>query len=149
MQTVTVEGKQVRFWDFGRSVEKDGTKVAEPGYVAKESQITVQKPEKIDECLAVANGDESRLCELVFKGLEAEAEDRAGETPAGTFSNSMIQAADKAFKASPQFSGVKSSKDRKEAIMKWISTTPGLKDSMLAAFESLRNVKNKSDEDSE
>jgi hypothetical protein len=61
----------------------------------------------------------------------------------------MIQAADKAFKASPQFSGVKSSKDRKEAIMKWISTTPGLKDSMLAAFESLRNVKNKSDEDSE
>lgn len=145
MQTVKVEGKQVRYWDFEHKEKQGDVEVTVPGYVSKDSEISIQVPENITEVLEVANQDEKRVCELVRKGLEAEAEDKAGSTPAGTFSVSMISGADKAFKASPQFAGIKKSKERKEALMRWISTS-GMKDVMLATFESLRNVKNRGDE---
>lgn len=145
MTTKTVQGKEVRFWDFARQieVEQDGvkTKVNQPDWVKNPVDVQISVPETLDEALTVAGQDEKRLLELVAKGIEAEAEEKAGSTPAGTFSVSMVAALDKALKVSPQFSGIKSSSERRKALMSWVSSTPGMKDVYLTAFEPLRNVK--------
>jgi hypothetical protein len=144
MITKSVEGKEVRYWDV--TVGDNG----EPkGFVKNPVEVTLQIPETLDEALAVASNDQNRLMALIAKGLEAEAEDKAGSTPSGTFSVPMIAAIDKALKVSPQFAGIKSSKDRRSAIMTWVSKTPGLSSAYLTAFEPLRNAKAEADNDSD
>lgn len=149
MTNKTIEGREVKFWDFNLTreveIEENGEKVkktvVESGWNSKPSILSVAVPDSFEEVLTqVGNGDEKRVLALVEKGLIAEAEEKAGSTPAGTFSKSMVNAAHGALKVSPQFAAIKSSKDRKDAIMKWISANDALKGAYLTAFEPLRNA---------
>jgi hypothetical protein len=141
MTTKTVEGREVRYWDFDRQIEKDGAKVTEPGWVKQPSAISYARPDSLPEAMEVTNGNEDRLLDLIEKGLQAEAEERAGSTPAGTFSVSMVQAADRALRFNPEFAKLKSSKERREAIMRYIGSVVPMRDAFLVAFEGQRNAK--------
>ena len=142
MQTKTVQGRDVRFWSFDTDANGNVK-----GFVKNPVDVQISIPESLDEALAVANQDQARLIELVVKGLESEAEEKAGSTPAGTFSTAMVAALDKSMKLNPLFSAIKSSKERREAIMRWIGNQPGMKEVMLTAYEGVRNAKSTEDDE--
>jgi hypothetical protein len=60
----------------------------------------------------------------------------------------MVAAFDKSMKVHPLFSGIKSSKERREAELKWLACNPAMRDAMLAAYEGLRNVKSDDSDES-
>ena len=145
----TIPGRDVRFWSF--DTNEDGSV---KGFVKKTSEVTVAVPDPtlegpaiLDDQLSLADQDLAKIREYVAAGIRAEAEEKAGSTPAGTFSTAMVAALDKSMKLNPLFSTIKSSKERRESIMRWIGSQPGMKEVMLTAYEGVRNAKATEDEE--
>jgi hypothetical protein len=144
--TKTLPGKSIRYWDFNRTVEveENGTRVQkpEPGWTVKESDIEVTFPENIAELMNFANqpNGEARLLEVFVKGLTAEAEEKAGTAPEGTFSKAMVSAVDRALQFNPEFAAIKGVADRKAAEMRWLGKNPAMRDAFYMAFLSLNTV---------
>jgi hypothetical protein len=157
MKNITVDGAETRYWDFDRQttveVERDGAKVqtviVEPGYVKKPVSVEVAQVESVEDVFALTDNKESRLIELVNKALLAEAEETAGEVPESAFSVAMVQAADRALKVNPPFSTIKKSKDRREAIMRFIGATAEMRAAFNVAFAAFRKAKATAEADDE
>jgi hypothetical protein len=141
MKSITVPGRPVRYWDFDAEVKNDAGDVVAKGNwaAAKETTVTVNVPESVQEALEVANGNESRLLEIIEAGLKAEAEEQKGAIPETAWSAAMVKAADNGFKAMPQFAGTKESAQRRPQIMRFIGGNPALRDSLSLAYAQLRN----------
>lgn len=149
MKTVKTEGKELRYWDFGAVEVKNeaGEVTSKSGdWVRKPVSVEVQAPESLDEALAVSEQNETRLCELVTKGLQFESAERSGIAPEGTFSKGMVSAAVKALKPSPQFKDLKR-KELATAVMKFVGSNEGIKTGFAMAFEGLRTAQVEEEEE--
>jgi hypothetical protein len=141
MKSITVPGRPVRYWDFDAEVKNDAGDVVAKGNwaAAKETTVTVNVPESVQEALEIANGNEARLLEIIEAGLKAEAEEQKGAIPETAWSAAMVKAADNGFKAMPQFVATKESAQRRPQIMRFIGGNPALRDSLSLAYAQLRN----------
>lgn len=147
MNTVTAEGKELRYWDFAAERKDESGAVLGLGdWVKKPTQVSYVTEGSVDEVIESLQRDEKEILAIIAAGREAIAKAKAGAVPEGTFSKAMVSAACRALKASPQFRGLKSSTLR-DAVMKYISANEGIKQGFLLAFADLRNAE--ADEDEE
>ena len=144
MKQIQVSGKQVRYWDFTAVADPDAPGV-KGSFVKQPVEVSFSAPENSDEVFQSCGNSEERLVELVVKGLAAEASDKAGQIPAECWSPAMCSAACRGLKAKPEFVNLKHSELR-NAVMRYVGTTPALKDALGAAFNELRSAQEADEE---
>jgi|ERR1044071_1659267 hypothetical protein len=142
MKEIEVEGRELRYWDFEATDKDDDAKGA---WVNKPVNGKITAPETLAEALESVGNKEERLVELIVNGLKAEAEERQGSAPQGTFSKAMVSQAVKALGVSPQFAKLERG-DKRKAVMRFIGSNEAIKQGFLAGFESFRTARDQDEE---
>lgn len=123
----------------------DATLKAEDRWKSATKDVELNIPETVDEALEVLQKTEGGLVKAASLLIRAQAEaDLTGAIPETAFTQSQVAAISKAFRAMPQFSGLKS-KDLKVGVMNWIVES-GTTAAMLSAFAPLRATAEAEDE---